>query len=316
MADNGAALSIQQEHETYVREDGTTFTRRDIFVKLSVAFRDRMLCKLKGPKLSVYLCIALHCSGEEMVSWPSIVTIEEETGYGHTAVIGAVKELEAMGLIEVEHRLKADGSADSNRYKVRGYATMGEGSSPSVPPVVHLVNGGSSPSGIEEESIEEEAREEAVFSEPAPAGGKSKERRSNGDSILEYDDPLSMAAEVARRRGDVPDWAVRGPEGVDPYYPALAAFCRLTRQAAPATKKMGVDWLDALGESATYLGLRAKELTDAIARLDKLKGVGWYLENGVWSSPRADSFTEKLGQLVGEMRAGTFTPAGGWKGKL
>ena len=156
-------LSIQQERETYIREDGSTFTRADIFVKLSVAFRDNMLQTLKGPKLSVYLCIALHCGNEDMIAWPSIVTIESETGYKHTAVIGALQALEKMNLIAVEHRLKPDGSADSNRYKVQGLVTMG-GSTPSVPPkaaeVVHLVNWGSTPSVPKEESMKEEKKEE------------------------------------------------------------------------------------------------------------------------------------------------------------
>jgi len=66
-----APLAIAEQKETYIREDGSTFTRSDIFVKLAVTFRDRMLAQLKGPPLSVYLCIALHCGGEEMASYPS-----------------------------------------------------------------------------------------------------------------------------------------------------------------------------------------------------------------------------------------------------
>ena len=84
-----APLAISEQRETYVREDGSTFTRSDIFVKLAVTFRDTMLAKLKGPPLSVYLCIALHCGNASMTAWPSLETIAIKTGYSKRAVITA-----------------------------------------------------------------------------------------------------------------------------------------------------------------------------------------------------------------------------------
>jgi hypothetical protein len=161
-----APLAISEQRETYVREDGTTFTRSDIFVKLAVTFRDAMLAKLKGPPLSVYLCIALHCGDAGMTAYPSVATIVRETGYSKSAVLQALRKLREMALINIAHRTKANGAPDSHLYKVRGHATMGEGSTPSVPQVVHLVDGGSTPSVPKEETIKEESIEEQ---EPPPA---------------------------------------------------------------------------------------------------------------------------------------------------
>jgi hypothetical protein len=122
---NDAPIAIHESKETYYRDDGTTYTRSDIYVRLYVTFRDSMLRKLKGPMLSVFLCIALHCD-ETMSAWPSLSRIQEETGYSHPAVLRAISDLEAMGLIERTARTKKSGDADSNSYRVRGFASMGE----------------------------------------------------------------------------------------------------------------------------------------------------------------------------------------------
>ncbi len=119
------ALSITENKERFIREDGTSYTREDIFVKLSVTFRDNMLAQLKGAKLSVYLCIALFC-GQEMQSYPSIDTISKRTGYSEQSVKAALKELQEMGLVEIERRFNEDtNSQQSNLYKVRGHVSMG-----------------------------------------------------------------------------------------------------------------------------------------------------------------------------------------------
>lgn len=164
-----APISITEQHETFVRDDGSTYTRKDIFVKLYVTFRDTMLARLKGPRLSVYLCIALHC-GEDMTSYPSFKTISRETGYGRRAVIDAVGDLVAMNLIERLKRRTKKGDPDSNLYTVRGYVGMGSSASsalpsaPDAPGVVHL--------GIpKEEPIEEEPKKrEGLPSLTLPSG--------------------------------------------------------------------------------------------------------------------------------------------------
>lgn len=120
-------LSIAEERETYLRDDGTTFTREDIYVKLSVTFRDTMLKRLKGPKLSVLLCIALHCN-RDMAAWPSTKQIQEETGYSNRAVITAIEQLCGMGLL-TKRQHKNGGEYDNNRYEVQDFFSMGKGES-------------------------------------------------------------------------------------------------------------------------------------------------------------------------------------------
>ena len=161
-------ISIQQEQETYIRQDGSTFTRADIFVKLSVTFRDGMLQELKGPPLSVFLCIALHCGNEDMEAWPSLKKIVAETGYSNRAVIDAVRTLEKADLIAVRREESDTKGNEVNHYEVKGYATMG-GSEPSSLGVVNPVHKGSEPSSHEEESMEEESTQEDQDQESANA---------------------------------------------------------------------------------------------------------------------------------------------------
>lgn len=122
----------------YLRDDGSTYTRKEIFVKLDVTFRDRMLKVLKGPPLSVFLCISLHCD-ESMTAFPSVTTIENETGYSRPAVLAALDFLiQQAGLVERQYRQKASGEADSNLYTIRGFFTMG--SKPDLPGVANVVS--------------------------------------------------------------------------------------------------------------------------------------------------------------------------------
>lgn len=268
MSESKPPLSIQQEHEVYVREDGSTFTRADIFVKLSVIFKDQMLRRLKGPKLSVYLCIALYCGGPEMTSWPSINTIADRTGYSRRAVIGAVQELEAMGLVAVQHRESERTGYDSNVYEVRGYATMGAGtpsaagapgvvqevhppSAVDAPGVVNDVHHPSAAGAPEEETIEEETTEEETREEengadaPAPAV----------DPPDEIDWGPVLTAE--RQPGILSDRRSTDPLG-------LAAACK-EKQDAEAAAGRPVGWtegngLDAVSNEMVRAWLTAKRV--------------------------------------------------------
>jgi len=133
-----APVSISESREVYLREDGSTFTRKDIFVKLDVTFRDRMLRVLKGPPLSVFLCIALHCDAS-MTAFPSLSTIENETGYSRPAVLEALEFLTTTsGLVERQRRQHENGDADSNLYTIRSYFTMGD--KHESPPVANVVS--------------------------------------------------------------------------------------------------------------------------------------------------------------------------------
>lgn len=132
-----APVVISESHEVYLRDDGSTYTRKEIFVKLDVTFRDRMLKVLKGPPLSVFLCISLHCD-ESMTAFPSVTTIENETGYSRPAVLAALDFLIQAGLVERQYRQKQSGEADSNLYTIRGFFTMG--SKPDLPGVANVVS--------------------------------------------------------------------------------------------------------------------------------------------------------------------------------
>ena len=182
-------LGIQETKERFIREDGTSYTRDDIFVKLFVTFREKMLGVLKGPKLSVYLCVALHC-GEAMTAWPSINTIAEETQYSEQSVKTALKELVDMGLVEVAARHNNNGAQTSNRYLIRGYISMGEGRGQSVyPPQVSQPyppqeQQAYPPQGYEippkEEPLEEEPSEDMADADappPIPSPGEMLGRK-------------------------------------------------------------------------------------------------------------------------------------------
>lgn len=304
MTENNAPLSIQQERETYIREDGTSFTRADIFVKLSVVFRDTMLSALKGPKLSVYLCIALHCSGETMIAWPSIATIAKETGYGHTAVIAAAQDLRRMNLIEIEHREKPDGSPNSNRYKVQGLITMG-GSTPSVQGVVHEKNMGSTPSVPKEETMEEETMEETPDVSSADDPPKK--------SIKEFAGYLSMCAEVEKRNNGTPSWAMDGPEGANPYYEVLLAFCvMIKRDASQIKTRQGRKWLKKYAEIAAACGASPTHLLEAHKFLPDEEWGEWYLEHHQWGDPFVPTYSSRLGQAAQQIANGTITTKNGW----
>jgi len=179
---NGAfVLSVQEQREHFIREDGSSYTRADIFVKLFVTFRDKMLRTLKGPKLSVYLCLALHC-GEDMHAWPSIKTVAEETGYSEQAVKASLKELAKLGLVEIAARYLDDGSQSSNNYGIKGFITMGEGGGKSVYPAP--VSQKYPPQGYEippkEEPLEEEPSEDMADADappPIPSPGEMLGRK-------------------------------------------------------------------------------------------------------------------------------------------
>lgn len=229
MAQNGATvkqdpdrvpLSIQQERETYVREDGTTFTRDDIFVKLAVTFRENMLSALRGAKLSVYLCVALHCGGKEMESWPSVPTIAEETGYKERQVQYALRELEGMGLVEAEARRKEDGSRNSNRYKIHGYATMGKGVG-ATPGAVECTRGGAvectrvvQPSAPKEETRKEKTSQRKNRSETKAKSDAASSVPVKGDADLTADS-LSLSDQDHHHEQALRSWGLWAKQVAD-----------------------------------------------------------------------------------------------------
>jgi hypothetical protein len=113
-------IAILEERATYISADGSSQRREDIYVRLSVSFRHEMLKVLKGARLSVFLCLALH-GNAEMESWPSISTIAEETGYSDRVVRHAIHSLETMKLVASESRYGDNGGQTSNRYTIAAF---------------------------------------------------------------------------------------------------------------------------------------------------------------------------------------------------
>lgn len=100
----------------------------DVYIKLKVAFRRNALATLRGAKLSVFLCLALHVDQDGIVH-PGIEAIMRETGYGRTTVCRALDELVSLRLIR---KCDRPGSRVQNRYEILGYAWMGSTPAPSL----------------------------------------------------------------------------------------------------------------------------------------------------------------------------------------
>jgi hypothetical protein len=107
-------------------EYGRPIAWTEVYVKIKVAFRQEALRLLKGPKLSCFLCLALHIDGEGEC-YPSIDTIVRETGYSRTTVCRALDKLVKLGFIEKEHRRH-----ETTLYTVNGYVWYGSKSKPTL----------------------------------------------------------------------------------------------------------------------------------------------------------------------------------------
>lgn len=91
------------------------------FVKLLTSFRFGFLRSLKGPRLSVFICVALHDADE--VPGCSLVTMCEETGYTKPSVIEAIRYLsDAQHRFIEEAGLESDGT---RRFRVVAFAYFG-----------------------------------------------------------------------------------------------------------------------------------------------------------------------------------------------
>ena len=123
----GPILEAVREERTSLHDDGQALTWTDFYIKLKVAFRKRALAQLKGAKLSVFLCLALHVD-RDGIAHPGIESIMRETGYGRTTVCSALDELVELGLVAKSGKSKWD----TDRYEVRGYAWFGQIPAPAV----------------------------------------------------------------------------------------------------------------------------------------------------------------------------------------
>jgi hypothetical protein len=85
----------------------------------------RALGKLKGAKLSVFLCLSLHVDRDAIAKPGRIETIMHETGCSRGAVCSALQDLGRAGLIR---KLRRHHGAD--RVPVLGYAWSGQQPAP------------------------------------------------------------------------------------------------------------------------------------------------------------------------------------------
>jgi len=138
-ASNGAGLCAFMEEQMgkqvveVIREqkvgydvNGDSVPQEEVYVKIKVAFREKALRLLKGPKLSCFLAIALHANSESE-AWPSIDTIVRQTGYSRPTVCSALRELVELGFIEKRRR-----KHESTLYSIEGYIWYGSESKPTL----------------------------------------------------------------------------------------------------------------------------------------------------------------------------------------
>lgn len=124
--DNEKVIRVIREQGVDYDIHGEPISWTEVYVKIKVAFRQKALKLLKGPKLSCFLCVALHV-GEQGTAHPSIDTIMRETGYSRSVVCNALKELEDLGFVEKQRRKHS-----STLYHVRGYVWFGSESKPTL----------------------------------------------------------------------------------------------------------------------------------------------------------------------------------------
>lgn len=121
-------LEAVQEERVTVRGDGSTLVWTDYYIKLKLAFRAVALRRLRGARLPVWLCLALHMD-KHGVSSPGIEQIMQETGIrSRSTVCSALEDLARLRLVE-----KLPPSRfGTDRYRVIGYAWFGRDPAPSL----------------------------------------------------------------------------------------------------------------------------------------------------------------------------------------
>jgi hypothetical protein len=84
---------------------------------VSVRTLPRKGVKLKPGQRFVLYALADYAD-DRGVCWPSYQTLSEWTGFDRRTIIRSIAELEQAGLLYVEHQVRDNGSATSNRYRV------------------------------------------------------------------------------------------------------------------------------------------------------------------------------------------------------
>lgn len=212
-----------------IGENGLQEHKTGTWIKLSTSFR-AVMSKLKGSRLSVFLCVCLHIDAKNNC-FPSLETIARETGYSRREVINAVHELEESGFLTVNR----DGKR-SNFYHVDLAAAMGAENSP-----VHFATKNTRQNAPKEELIKEEKR----LGANAPALPKSTDPM---DTLLEFE---RLKQQRAEREGLAPE-ALTNIEAFPPDCKQGARLMydkfQLLPPAKPRSGKGGdyADWLNGI----------------------------------------------------------------------
>lgn len=111
------------------KRSGARLGPNDYYIRLKTAIRAETLGLLKGPKLSVFLCLALH-QDEAGISTPGLDRIARETQCCRTTVIRALQEMCTPELPLLEPL--SPSAWGTNRYRVRGYASFGSRLAPAL----------------------------------------------------------------------------------------------------------------------------------------------------------------------------------------
>ena len=107
----------------------------DFFVKLMIRVRDEDILRLVhgsgGATYAVWIALGLHV-GQRGTCFPGYARLSELTGYNRSTVIRAVRRLETLGLITVQHRFTRQGNDSehskdysSNLYDLHGWWWFG-----------------------------------------------------------------------------------------------------------------------------------------------------------------------------------------------
>ena len=121
-------LEAVQEERVTVHGDGSALVWNDFYIKFKLAFRKRALAQLKGARLSIFICLALHVD-RYGISAPGLERIMQETGYtSRSTVCSALEDLARLRLVE---KLDPD-RWGKTRYRVLGYAWFGRDPAPAL----------------------------------------------------------------------------------------------------------------------------------------------------------------------------------------
>lgn len=171
--------------QTIVREEGGKSAEytEPVWIKLSVAFRDGILKKLKGARLAVFICVALHMNAEGK-SRPPQWLICKETGYSERAVRDSIRWLEANSILSIDPSKLIPGiGRTANEYTIKAFAAFGD-KSPTTEILPDSANGRSQ----ESEHLEEAKGEDAV--NPYAAVSYGIEKVNHRESAAQVDPAL------------------------------------------------------------------------------------------------------------------------------